>query len=84
MSKKINLVIVGIASIVLFGCTAEKESKEPTRPTMHHEETKKMPETGEEAKTLEEKAEYTCQMECFISDGPGKCPKCGMDMEKTN
>ncbi|MDP4267404.1 MAG: heavy metal-binding domain-containing protein [Bacteroidota bacterium] len=34
-------------------------------------------------KTIEEKVEYTCPMHPeVVSDKPGKCPKCGMDLVK--
>ncbi|MBI2898804.1 MAG: hypothetical protein HYY17_01325 [Planctomycetes bacterium] len=25
---------------------------------------------------------YACPMKCATSDSPGKCPKCGMEMEE--
>lgn len=38
--------------------------------------------SGSDTTTTTPKKEYACPMKCATSDAPGKCPKCGMDMEE--
>lgn len=37
-------------------------------------------ETGGTKAAAKESANYVCPMGCALTDKPGKCPKCGMDM----
>lgn len=63
--KKLTIVAVVAASACVFYLTGCKSDSE------HHE-------TNAGA---QHSAQYTCSMHPeVVQDGPGKCPKCGMDL----
>jgi hypothetical protein len=62
--------IIGIASCNNSATNTSNSTKTDSTPTAKHV-------------TVGQKEFYTCSMDTdVISDKPGKCPKCGMDMEK--
>ncbi len=66
--KVLYLVIaLGISGLMFVGGCGKKE--EATKPTT------------QETPITQEKAVYTCVMHPeVVSDKPGKCPKCGMNL----
>jgi len=75
MKAKIHwLVVFFLVAGFFISCTTKKE----------HEHTQGMQmETEQPAQQVQQAAQYTCPMHPeVISDKPGKCPKCGMNLEK--
>lgn len=77
----IGLVMVGAPVVQAADHAAEHNQHTATASSAKQKTQKK-----ETTKKMEKKAEkYHCPMDTdVISDKPGKCPKCGMDMVKMN
>jgi rubrerythrin len=43
---------------------------------------KKAPSANRAKQTLKQTVKYVCPMGDYVGDKPGKCPKCGMTLEK--
>jgi hypothetical protein len=84
MLRKVWMLLMVIAVGFLVSCVEKEEVGEPVKPKVPHE--KMIPKVEEEKKIpaveKEEKTAYACPMKCYISTEPGKCPKCGMEMNK--
>ena len=78
MKKTITLSAAVIAG-VLSACNSSTAKKETTTPVDSVTQTFKLDTTKlKSAETF-----YQCEMDAdVLSDKPGKCPKCGMDLEK--
>ena len=65
MKKSITLCVISL-TLILTSC-GSAEKKESTSP--------------EQSGAATEKVQYTCSMDPdVITDKPGSCPKCGMDL----
>ena len=74
--KKLFVVTLSTMLVMAFTTTCQ-QSKD--KPEQSDNEKTEEPITGEETA----KVEYTCTMHPeVISDKPGKCPKCGMELVK--
>lgn len=74
--KKLSAIALSTILVMAF-MTACQQSKD--KPEQSDNEKTEEPMTGEETA----KVEYTCTMHPeVISDKPGKCPKCGMELVK--
>jgi len=70
------VIILGIVGLMV-GCCPKKHEHEAGME-MGKPATQEASET-----TVEQAAQYTCPMHPEVtSDKPGKCPKCGMNLEK--
>ena len=79
-SKIFGLVIsLGIVGLMV-GCGPKKPEHEAGMEMKMEEPA---PGAEETETTIEQKVQYTCPMHSeVISDKPGNCPKCGMNLEK--
>lgn len=69
--KNYSLVIISICFIAFSSC----KSKENNASSSQSEQIKK------DSTDVKKAAEYTCPMHPeVVSDKPGKCPQCGMDL----
>jgi len=67
--------------VFITGKTPEVIKKIQAASAREHMKTG-CPETKEAKKTARAAKKYICPMKCAESDKPGKCPKCGMQMEE--
>ena len=58
---------------------APATDKPAAEPMKMEKKAKRSTTKGKKAETM---ATYKCPMDGTMSDKPGKCPKCGMEMEK--
>jgi hypothetical protein len=83
MKKVIIISLVGMmVCSALSPAMGQTSSTQATKKQSTAAPDKKGQPTKQEAKA--EKATYTCPMHPTVSsEKPGKCPKCGMNLEKT-
>jgi hypothetical protein len=75
-----GIVVLGLFGLLLTGC-GHKEAEHEAGMEMKMEETASGAEATET--TVEQKIQYICPMHAeVVSDKPGNCPKCGMNLEK--
>lgn len=75
MKKIIPIIVIAIGFAACSGGT-NKEGKKDTTALSPMQDT-------DSSSTMTAKVMYTCTMHPeVISDKPGKCPKCGMDLVK--
>jgi len=71
------LVALLLAAGPVAQAGTEPGQEAPAAPAKHKATTKK--------KAAKKAEKYTCPMDPdVVSDKPGKCPKCGMDLEKVS
>lgn len=69
------------ARVTMTGKTPEVIKKIQAASAKEHLKTG-CPDKAGHKKEAKASKKYTCPMNCAQSDSPGKCPKCGMPMEK--
>ncbi|OGS21314.1 MAG: hypothetical protein A3J83_02280 [Elusimicrobia bacterium RIFOXYA2_FULL_40_6] len=77
MKKSIFIVSILSLICVFFGCSRTTTDSATTATSQQE------PAAGADKQTEGKKVVYTCPMHPEVkSDKPGKCPKCGMFLEK--
>ncbi len=73
--KKALMIAIGLALVALVGAGCKKQEQSGQMPA-------KPVDTAQTAPMVEPAAAvYYCPMDTdVVSDKPGKCPKCGMDL----
>ena len=76
MSKILTLALGAALSAGIVGCRQDKDSGSMGSMTMNEQTS-----TNAQPTTMPAAIVYTCTMHPeVVSDKPGKCPKCGMDL----
>jgi rubrerythrin len=78
MNKRIAILMGSLTILTSLGIAKADDMKmDETKPKM----TSEQPKTTKKMKKAKKQAMYRCDMDGYQSDKPGKCPKCGMNLE---